>query len=206
MSRQWAAVVQGALTVTYPVAVYFGLVHFNARTVGGLLLVLLLPSVGLKLAAVPRSQAWDVLKLPLVILSLVALSAVLNDPRFMLALPVLINLTLLAGFARSLGGTPMIERFARLRQPQLSPGQVRHCRQVTLVWCGFFALNAAVTACLAWFASVSAWAIYTGGVAYGLIGLLGTAEYIVRKYRFRDYGSGPHDRLLAQLFPPRKEV
>jgi len=37
-----------------------------------------------------------------------------------------------------------------------------------------------------------------------LIGTLGALEYVYRKYRFREYGAGLHDRLLARLFPPRQ--
>lgn len=200
------AILQGIFAVAYPVAVYVGVVRFSARAVGALLLLLLLPSMLLRLWSVPRRRAWDVLKLPLTIACLVALSAALDDHRFMLALPVLINLALLVGFGRSLRTTPMVERFARLRESSLSEAQVRYCRSVTLVWCAFFAINGAVCAALACFAPLATWAIYTSGVAYALIGLLGTAEYIVRKARFRKYGNGLHDRLLAQLFPPRKEA
>jgi hypothetical protein len=44
--------------------------------------------------------------------------------------------------------------------------------------------------------------LYTGLIAYVLIGILGASEYVVRKARFREYGNGLHDRLLARVFPP----
>jgi uncharacterized membrane protein len=96
----------------------------------------------------------------------------------------------------------MVERFARLQDPELGPAQVVYCRSVTKVWCGFFVLNGALSATLALWAPLSVWALYTGLLSYVLIGLLGAAEYVVRKFRFREYGSGLHDRLIARVFPP----
>lgn len=186
----------------YPLAVYFGLTRLNARGVGLLLMLLLLPGLLSKLRAARREDRVAVLRLPLSIFTLVGLSAALDDPRFVLALPVLINLALLAQFGASLRGTPMVERFARMQDPNLGPAQVAYCRSVTVVWCGFFALNACVSAYLALFTEVSVWALYTGFLAYVWIGIVGATEYIYRKYRFREYGAGIHDRVLARLFPP----
>jgi uncharacterized membrane protein len=196
------AVSNAILVAGYPAAVYFGLLHLSARGVGLLLLALLLPGLLYRLRNVPRTELWGVLKLPLGVASLVLLAALFDDRRFVLALPVLINLVLLAGFAGSLRGTPMIERFARLQKAELSQEQVRYCRRVTHVWCAFFALNAGVSLLLACFASLAQWALYTGVIAYMLIGLLGGSEYVVRKARFREYGDGLLDRLLSRVFPP----
>jgi uncharacterized membrane protein len=196
------SVANAILVAGYPAAVYFGLLHFSARGVGLLLLGLLLPGLLYRLRRAPPGQLWAVLKLPLGVIALVGSAALFDDPRFVLALPVLINLLLLFGFASSLRETPMIERFARLQKAEISPEQVRYCRRVTLVWCAFFAGNAAVSSALACFASLASWALYTGLIAYVLIGLLGASEYVVRKARFREYGSGLQDRLLARVFPP----
>ena len=134
--------------------------------------------------------------------TLVGLSAWLDDPRFVLALPILINGALLLQFGLSLRTTPMVERFARMQDPNLGPAQVAYCRSVTKVWCVFFVVNACVSAYLALFAEVASWALYTGLIAYMLMGVLGATEYLVRKARFREYGTGLHDRLIARVFPP----
>jgi len=197
------AVLNAVLVVAYPLAVYVGLTRFGARGVSLLLLVLLLPTLWRKVARAPRSELRAVLGLPLSVFALVGLSALLDDPRFVLALPVLINGVLLAQFALSLRATPMVERFARMQDPDLGPEQVAYCRRVTGVWCLFFVLNGAVSAYLALFAEVAAWALYTGVIAYVLMGILGATEYLVRKARFREYGTGLHDRLIARVFPPR---
>jgi uncharacterized membrane protein len=201
--RKLLVVLNVLLVAGYPLAVYFGLTHFDARGVGLLLLVFLLPQLWAKVRAARREDLLTVVRLPASIFALVGLSALLNDQRFVLALPVLINVALLWQFAFSLRSTPMVERFARMQDPQLGPAQVRYCRSVTKVWCGFFALNASLTAALALFAPLSVWALHTGLVAYVLMGLLGGVEYVVRKFRFREYGTGLHDRLLARVFPPR---
>lgn len=200
------AVLNTVLAISYPAAVYFGLLHLSARSLGLLLLALLIPTLVLRFRAARREDVWAVLKLPLAVAALVAACAVSGDPRFVLALPVLINLALLVGFGRSLRSVPMIERFARMQKPDLAPAQQRYCRSVTKVWCGFFALNAAVSASLALWASVAVWTLHTGLIAYVLMGTLGGTEYVIRKYRFREYGSGLHDRLLSRVFPPRPEV
>ena len=195
-------VVRTVLMVAYPVAVYIGLTRFSARSVGILLLVLLLPSVARTLVTAPRGELRGVLPVPLITVGLITLSAVLDDQRFILAMPVLISLVFLYGFAASLRGMPMVERFARLQDGDLAPDKVRYCRGVTKVWSVFFAVNAAISAALALFAPLSAWALYCGLLAYILIGTLAGAEYTIRKYRFRDYGDQFHDRLLSRLFPP----
>jgi uncharacterized membrane protein len=196
------AVLNAVLAVSYPAAVYFGLLHWSARTLGCVLLALLLPGLWLRLRSAPRDQLWAVLKLPLALAALVGACAISGDARFVLALPVLINLALLFGFASSLRGVPMVERFARLQNPALSPEQLRYCRTVTVIWCGFFVLNASLSAAVAVWGSLRLWSLYTGLIAYVLMGMLGGTEYVVRKIRFREYGSGLHDRLLARFFPP----
>jgi uncharacterized membrane protein len=196
------AVLNALLVVSYPIAVYVGLTHFSARGVGLLLGGLLLPGLVYRLRAARREDWQVVLRLPLSIVTLLALTALFDDRRFVFTLPVLINVALLVQFAGSLRGTPLVERFARMQQPSLSAAQVAYCRRVTQVWCVFFVFNALVSGLLARFAALSVWSLYNGLVAYVLMGILGATEYVVRKFRFREYGSGLHDRLLARLFPP----
>jgi uncharacterized membrane protein len=115
-------------------------------------------------------------------------------PRLALAWPVLINLTFLWTFAASLRTTPIVERFARLQDPELSPAKVAYCRQVTKVWCGFFVFNAAVIGFLALIPDVRWWTIYSGAVSYVLLGLLFATELLVRhlKFGWNDSVSLPH--------------
>lgn len=195
------AVVNTLLFAGYPLAVYIGLTHFSARGVGLLLLVLWLPGLAYRARNARREDLLVAVRLPLSIITVAGLAAWLDDRRLVLALPVLINGLLLAQFSASLRTTPIVERFARMQQPTLSNEQRAYCRSVTVVWCGFFVLNAVISAALALRGPVAWWALYTGLVAYFLIGVVATVEYVVRKARFREYGPGLHDRVLSRLFP-----
>lgn len=199
------AIVNGTLVGLYPVAVWVGLTYLSTRAVGLLVLGVLVPMLVVRLWRADRTTFWSILRIPLAILGLILIGVILDDRRYVLAMPVLINTVLLLTFGPTLrrGAIPMIERFARMQEPELGPDKQAHCRQFTWVWCGFFAANGAVAAALALWAPLAWWATYTGLVAYVLMGLLFTIEYVVRKARFREYGRGLHDRLLARLFPPR---
>ena len=204
--KQALAVLNGLTIAGYPLAVYMGLTHFSARGVGLMLCLLLLPQLIYRFRQARREDLLAVLRIPFSVMAVALLGAAFDDERFVLAMPVLINGVLLGTFASSLAGTPMVERFARMQDPNLGPAQVSYCRTVTKVWCGFFVFNISVSGGLALFASVELWALYTGLIAYALMGLLGASEYVVRKFRFREYGEGLHDRLLARIFPPRASV
>lgn len=96
--------------------------------------------------------------------------------------PVLVNLMMLAVFGGSLfAKQTVIERLARLQKPEL-PGQaVRYTRRVTQVWCVFFIINGTLAALLAWLGRYGWWAVYTGVIAYVLMGILFAGEWLYRK-------------------------
>ena len=203
--RVVVTVLNVVLAVVYPLAIWWSLAHFSPRVVGLLVMALVLPAIAIRFRKAERGHLLAGLRIPLVIMSLLLLGVVFDDARFMLLLPVLINGALLATFAASLKGEmPIIERFARMQEPELSAPKQAHCRQVTVAWCVFFALNGAAAGVLALAAPLSWWAAYSGGIAYGLMGMMFVGEYVLRKYRFRDYGAGLHDRLLAKLFPAER--
>src|SRR5687768_9670031 len=184
--RVAAAIVTAVLVVVYPIAIWIGLSHFSARTVGLWVLALLVPIVALRFRNAKREDMFAVLRIPLVILALVTLGIAFDDPRYVLALPVLISVALLITFALTLRGETIIERFAKMQHEEgLSAEQIAHCRQVTYAWCAFFVLNALAAGALALAAPMSWWAAYSGGIAYGLMGLLVAVEYVVRHARFR---------------------
>jgi uncharacterized membrane protein len=84
--------------------------------------------------------------------------------------PVLVNAGLLLMFAASLVKPPtVIERIARLREPDLPPAAVRYTRLVTIAWTVFFVCNGAAAFYTAGFMSLEAWALYNGLIAYLLI-------------------------------------
>lgn len=201
MPRWLPAALRGTFVAAYPLLVYVGVSRWSPRVLGLVLLAALLPGLVSKLRTADRAHLWPVLRVPLSIFALVGLGAALDEPRFFYALPVLVNLMLLANFAATLRGpVSMIERFARMQEPELPPGGEAYCRKVTIVWCWFFVANAAMSAALALWAPVAWWSLYVGGIAYLLIGLMFTVEYIVRKATFRRFSDALPDRLLRRVF------
>lgn len=196
-----AAIVRTLVVIAYPVAIYVGFTRLEPRTLGLLVLALVIPNLLLQLVQAPPARRWAVLRIPGTVAVLAGVGAGLNEPRFFLVLPALINLGLLANFAASLRGpVSIVEHFARLQEPDLPEGGPAYCRVVTVAWCWFFAANAAVCLGLAVFAPVSWWALYTGLLAYIFVGLGFTVEFIARKRRFRRFGDSLPDRLLARVF------
>jgi uncharacterized membrane protein len=193
------------LVLLYPAVVYYALTRLGARELAWLLLPVVAATA---IARLPRGRGaryWDALKLPFAMAVMIALTALLDDHRFLLITPVLVNLILLAGFAGSLRtATPLVERFARMQVDDLTQAEVEYCRQVTVIWSAFFVFNGGTAALLALVAPLSWWALYTGLIAYGLIGLLGAGEYVVRKYRFGRFGATPIDRALRAVLPRRQ--
>jgi uncharacterized membrane protein len=195
--RAAALGLQGALLVAFPLLVFSGVSRFGARRTAVALGVLLFPSL-VRAAVLGRARLASAVALPGAAVALLALAAALDDGRFMLAYPVLVNAALLARFGLSLRGEcTFVEELARLTAPDLSLEERRYCRSVTVVWCAFFAANGVAAAALAAFAPRAWWAAYTGAVSYVLVGVVFSTEYVVRKARFGRFGRGPVDRLLA---------
>jgi uncharacterized membrane protein len=100
----------------------------------------------------------------------------------MRAYPVAVNAIMLAVFFTSLWrGMPIVERLARLREPDLPPEGVRYTRRVTWAWCGFFVVNGSIAAWTAVHANLATWTLYNGVISYGLIALMFSGEWLVRR-------------------------
>jgi uncharacterized membrane protein len=191
-----------AVALLYPAIVYFALTRMGAREVAWLLVPALAAATVARLPRERRQRSLRALATPAAMALLIALTALLDDDRFLLAMPVLVNAILLAGFAGSLlGQMPLVERFARTQVDDLTAEEVGYCRAVTWSWSAFFVLNGGIAALLALLAPLSWWALYTGLLSYLLIGLMGATEYVIRKYRFGRYGRTPIDRVLRAVLP-----
>jgi uncharacterized membrane protein len=123
-------------------------------------------------------------------------------------MPVLIQLMLLFFFGRTLlegKGPSLIERFVRLEFPEFPPGVSEYCRQLTLLWTGFFALNALICVALAVWGSDFWWTLFNGILVYFMIGLLMIGEYIYRHFRFPDLGiPDPKSTIKTMIVNGRK--
>lgn len=103
-------------------------------------------------------------------------------------IPIIIQLSLMLFFGKTLlpeKGPSLVERFASLEFPVMPPVLSGYCRQLTIMWTGFFAFNVLACLYLALFAPVQWWAIYTGVMIFVLTALLMVAEYIWRFFLFR---------------------
>ncbi len=188
-------------TVAYPVLVATSLAFLGARTAALVLLGVFLLARARTLRR-DLERARGLLLLAASVAVLLALGAILDDPRFLLAYPSLVNAALFVHFAWSLRTVPIAERFARMEAAdpsELDAAALRYCRRVTLVWCGFFLVNGGIATALAAWAPRSVWALYTGGISYLLVGLVFAVEYVIRKARFGRFGPGLVDRALARL-------
>jgi uncharacterized membrane protein len=172
---RWALVV--ALTAAYPLLVFAGLGHVEPRTMALLLLVLGL--LRMTVGGQGRAQVRWVVAAALL---LAGLTVLVNRSLPLKLYPVLVNAAMFAVFALSLWrGPTVIERLARLTDPELPPEAIRYTRRVTQVWCGFFVLNGLIALGTALWASERVWALYSGLIAYLLMGLLMGGEWLLRR-------------------------
>ena len=187
----WRAGARVALALGYPLAIYFALHWFEPRWVALAVAALILIRWRGKALGAFAGLSWLSHAVIAGSLALSIGALVANDETLLRLYPAGISLALLALFGLSLRTPPsLVERMARLSRPDLpeSATRARYCRHVTEVWCGFFALNAAISIWSALGASREVWAIYNGFVAYIAIGTLLGGEWLLRRHLF------PHAR------------
>jgi uncharacterized membrane protein len=102
-----------------------------------------------------------------------------------------VNATLLWMFARTLAPArePLITGFARRVHGSLPPRIERYTRQVTAMWCVFFAAQIVASALLLAAGSLDRWSFFVNVLSFQLVAALFVAEYLYRIARIRDF---PH--------------
>ena len=174
------AVLQVALKVAYPLMILCAWRWDSPRYIGAALFALLWlqrwAGTGTFAKSLRQLSATDWCVVGL--LSCASAGIVLSGSELLLHLyPSFVNLGLLVAFSATLvRGPSMIEKFARMGNPELGAHAVRYTRRVTQMWCGFFILNGAFSAYTALFWTPAAWSLYNGAIAYGLIGVLLVGE------------------------------
>lgn len=183
MSRL-AQVILVLVVAAYPLAVYFGIQYLSL----GYLLVLLLAVAGLRLLLLSTEKGGaggriGAGALAAILAVLAATSWLRGDATGLLWYPVFCNLLMLGIFTHSLffQSQSVIERLARIREPELPASGVAYTRRVTQVWCAFFVLNGAIAAATAVRGELQLWTLYNGLVSYLLMGLLLAGEWLVRR-------------------------
>lgn len=167
--------------IAYPLIIFFGLKFLTPRYVALLLALLLLVKWRRDAHVWLKSLANINVAIFFMLLTVILLTFVLNSEYLLRLYPALVNLGMLVLFGASLLFPPsMIESFARLKSPDLSPEGVQYTNTVTKIWCLFFIANGAISLYTAYFCSQHVWALYNGLIAYVLMGILFAGEWLVR--------------------------
>lgn len=174
----------GLVTIVYPLAIYFSLGNVEPRWIA-----LILLSVAALRALTSKEKFWRYAAAAALLLAL--LSMYLNHATPLKLYPVVVSATLLSVFAISLWHPPsVIERLARLQDPNLPDQAIAYTRKVTVVWCFFFLVNGAIALLTTLYASDKVWALYNGLISYCLMGLLFAGEWLIRPKHKTDIGNG----------------
>lgn len=162
-------------TLAYPFLVYFGLTHFDSAVVMFFVVAVLM------LRGLTEKQGATKKVIFASALGVLIVAYFWGNQRGLKLYPVMVNGAMLLLFASSLyAKQSIVERLARLKEPDLPETGVRYTRRVTQVWCVFFAANGFTALLTAFWASDEFWLFYNGFLAYVLIGLLAAVEWIVR--------------------------
>lgn len=174
-------ILSAILLLAYPFAVYFGIERFGIEAIASVLIFFFI----IRILAGSKSTLKELKYLAWVTggvgILLLSLGALLNQQGWLTYYPVVVSLCLLSVFGFSLfQEQSLIERFARLQEPDLDPRAISYTRTVTKVWCCFFMINGSI-ALSTCFMPLSYWTLYNGLISYIAMGLLFATEFIVRK-------------------------
>lgn len=168
--------------LSYPLVIYFGLKFFEPRIVAVLLAVTLLLRQRHAAQRLLTGLTHVDRGVLLTLLGLAMLTGWTNSETLLRFYPATMNLGMLLLFGTSLKSPPsIVERFARLQEPELPPDGIRYTRRVTQVWCVFFIVNGTLAVWTALYASRELWSLYNGLIAYLLMGTLFAGEWLIRR-------------------------
>lgn len=159
----------------YPVIVYFGIQLLDALVLAAVILGL---TAGRAFTS-PSLVTWLLL---LVAASIFVGVLFFPTPITLKLYPTFVNLALFLVFFSSLYFPPtVIERFARMSDPNLSQAGIHYTRWVTKVWCLFFLVNGVISSATVMMSN-EVWALYNGLVAYIAMGSLFAIEFAFRHF------------------------
>ncbi|WP_392558860.1 COG4648 family protein [Orbus mooreae] len=125
---------------------------------------------------------WFAKIVPCLGLFLVSASLLFTKYQLLLYYPVIVNIAFLIIFSYSLQYPPtIIERFARIQNPDLSEKAIQYTNNVTRCWCLFFIVNGCIALITCLVGNIELWTLYNGGISYLLIALLMGGEWLIRK-------------------------
>lgn len=139
------------------------------------------------------------------LLGILAFAVLTGSVTALALLPAVVHLAVARFLLASLGDErSLIEKAARLSHPLAPSFIASYCRKLTAVWGLLFAASAGLTAVLASGGDAELHRAWTGWMFWSLLAVFSAVEFLWRKARFRYFGKGPFDRLLARVFPPEK--
>jgi uncharacterized membrane protein len=130
-----------------------------------------------------------------------ALNHAWNGALLTTLLPVLAYCALFLLFAGTLrpGRVPLISRFARLEQGELTAELQSYTRRLTVIWCAFFAGMAMLALGLAAWAPRKVWFMHTFFFSYLMIAMLFLGEFAYRRWRYPNYRHASPWQLLCNI-------
>lgn len=175
--------IQALMWLAYPVVIFFGIHYFQPRYIAIILTLLLIFRWRNEAESILQGMAQVTIAVFLALLSITTLTAISNSETLLRLYPALVNCGMLLIFSYSLKYPPsMVERFARLHDPALTPSGVSYTHRVTQVWCLFFVFNGCFSTYTALYLSRDEWSLYNGFIAYILMGAMFTGEWIIRRH------------------------
>jgi len=194
-------VFDAVVVLLYPLIVLGGLTYLSVRWTALLLLMLLGRRI-VALVLTTRSTSVPVIIQVVSTAAIIGAAAATGSEIYLRFTPFLISLVFITQFVISLreGSTPIIERFARLKRPDLPPDHVSYCRTLTKVWLLVFVGNSTLVLSAAFVEAKVIWALMVGPVSYFYLGSFITAEYLFRKWKFQDFDPASFvDRMLRPI-------
>ncbi|MDW6001848.1 COG4648 family protein [Vibrio mangrovi] len=180
------AILSAICLLAYPFIIYLGLNEQKLKIISGLLIFLFLFRIFTSRQTKVRELRILALGSAMIGIILILLSAIFRNQGWLKFYPVAVNFCMLILFLSSIIRPPtIIERLARLKDPQLPPAGVRYTSRVTTIWCGFFVLNGSI-ALYTCFQPISVWTLYNGLVSYFLMGSLLLGEWVIRQFILRN--------------------
>lgn len=185
-----SAAVLTAIAVAYPFIVYkfHGHVSFVVFVLGASVLLLLR-------AYIASGGMAALLRLPLLATAIGLLVLLLvNAALAAKVYPALISLMVAALFGRSLRYPPsIVEKIARLRDPEISLAGQRYCRRLTWIWTIWLIINAGIAGGLAVQHDIYLWTLWTGVVSYIGSGVLFLGEIALRRWLMKNMHASSRD-------------
>jgi uncharacterized membrane protein len=168
--------------VVFPFSVYFLIETLGVEWLGGILLFLL----AVRLFPFIRRYRWAPVIFGIVGVAFLAALAWTENVLILQFYPTFVNLGLLSAFGATLIYPPtMVQRFAMAAGMAVNRRSIAYTRAVTVLWCVFFALNAAVSGIITIEGSMRTWTIYNGFLSYLIVGIIFAAEYLFRQFYMR---------------------